>query len=349
MTEQTSSSPAERFWALVRGVDVNPDWAMSVVLLVLVGLGAGIAVLLGDMSLAIYTVLPFVGAAIGVAMAGPVAGAAMGAAVVVLMLVSALAAATPLSAALVFGAFVMWLAVPSRYSPGGRSAILLLFVFVFASVFAVQGVGAVDVVLYSGIGALAGFVVGLGLARIRARRVAQGTAPTEQQPTAQEPPPVLERVSPLYYLGVAIAALISGALLYRYLTTETQRALWVFFSFVFVLRPAHSDTVVRSLQRLAGTLAGFAVVVLLSLLPGQVPAALGLVALVPAIAYAQASYAISSAASTVTVVMLYGAPTGAYVAWGIERTADVLVGAALAVGIGVLVRWLNRLADARTR
>ena len=118
---------------------------------------------------------------------------------------------------------------------------------------------------------------------------------------------------------------------------------------MFVLRPAHPDTVVRSLQRLAGTLAGFAIVMLVSFLPGQLPVVLGLVALVPAIAYAQASYAISVAASTIVVVILYGAPTGEYLAWGIERTFDVLVGAALAIAIGALVRWLNRLADARSR
>ena len=89
--------------------------------------------------------------------------------------------------------------------------------------------------------------------------------------------------------------------------------------------------------------------VLVSFLPGQLPVVLGLVALVPAIAYAQASYAISVAASTVVVVILYGAPTGEYLAWGLERTFDVLVGAALAIAIGALVRWLNRLADARSR
>jgi len=346
LTEQTSVSPAERFGALLRGTDAKPDWGMAVTLLVLVGLGAGIAVLLGDTSLVIYTILPFLGAAIGVALAGPAAGAAMGAAVVVVMLVSGLAAATPLTAALLFAAVVMWLALPSRYSPSGRSAVLVLLAFVFASVFAVPGVSAFDVLLYSGLAALAGVAVGLVLARVRARKTAEQPVPDTD---AEEPPPAIVPRHPAYYAGAAIAAGVSAGLLYWYLTTETQRALWVFFSFVFVLRPAHPDTVARSLQRLAGTLAGFAIVMLLSFLPGQALVVVGLVALVPAIAYAQASYAISVAASTIQIVILYGAPTGEYLAWGIERTADVLAGAALAIAVGALLRWLKRLADAPAR
>lgn len=346
MTQQRAGSTAQRFRALMKSADTTPDWSMAATLLVLVGFGAGVAALLGDISLAIYTILPFLGAAIGVAMAGLAAGAVLGAGVVVLMLVSGLAAATPLTASLLFGAVVMWLAVPSRYSPTGRYSVLVLLAFVFASVFAVPGIRVVDIVTYSGLAVLAGVAVGLALARVRARRPAEKPAltPDAEPPTAEAAP-----LRPLYYLGAGIAAIASAALLYWYLSTDAQRALWIFFSFVFVLRPAHPDTVVRSLQRLAGTLAGFAIVVLLSLLPGQLPVVLGLVALVPAIAYAQSSYAISVAATTVNAVTLYGAPTGEYVAWGVERAADVLVGAALAVAIGVLVRWLEGLGSARGR
>ena len=352
MITRIPGSTAERFGALLRGSDAKPDWGMALTLLVLVGLGAGIAALLGEMSLAIYTILPFLGAAIGVAMAGPAAGAAMGGALVVVMLVSGLAAASPLAAALLFAAVVMWLAIPGRYSPSGRSAVLVLLAFVFASVFAVPGIRAVDILRYSGLAALAGVAVGFVLAGVRARRAAKNPSVAEQPvpaPDAEQPLAAIVPSHPAYYLGAAIAAVISAALLYWYLTTETQRALWIFFSFVFVLRPAHPDTVARSLQRLAGTLVGFVIAVLIGLLPGQLPVVLALVALVPAIAYAQASYALSVAATTVDVVILYGAPTGEYLAWGIERTADVLAGAVLAIGIGALVRWLNSLADTRSR
>ena len=108
-----------------------------------------------------------------------------------------------------------------------------------------------------------------------------------------------------------------------------------------LFRSIGPETVKRSLLRVAGTITGFAGVLVLGLLPGPISYALGVAAIVPAIAYSKRSYLLSVAAGAIMVVTLYGAPHGEYLSWGLARTLDTAIGAALAISLSLLVRRIN--------
>ncbi|WP_377107113.1 FUSC family protein [Propionicimonas sp. T2.31MG-18] len=331
---------------LIRDPELEGDWGLSVLVVVLLAGGVALASAFGDPERAVFTILPFLIAVVGGLAAGWRAGLALSLITVGLVVAASLFASSPLTAALGFAAVSLWVSVPSRWQPSQSVGPTLMLVYLIAVVTAVPGAGWGISLLF----ALAAVAVGMLVVALvtmlrRTTRAASGAAPLEAPPndaTMGEAGPPSAPWSWREVIGPVLAAVVMAALTFWHsVSPGFQMPVWVLLTFMMVYQPVHPETVKRSLLRVIGTIIGFAGVLVLGLLPGPLSYALGIAAIVPAIAYLKRSYLLSVAAGAVMVVTIYGAPQGQYLSWGIARTLDTAVGAALALGLSLLVRKIT--------
>ena len=343
------------FWTAVRNPEVEPDWNLTVVVVAALLIGIAVAVGLGDAGRVVYTMFPALFAvAIGLsAGAGP--AVAVAGVTVALLTIATAAAATPLTAAVVFGAVLLWLTVPSRVRPSPALAPLLQLAYFVVAAFGTPGTTVLRALVLAAAGALAGLLTVLGVRAVRKLgrhpdASAEPPASDGSEPSSGETPPSNHTSKPLapgQAAGYVLGALVSAALLYWRLGTDSQHAAWVLLTFILVFQPTAPTTLARSLGRVGGTVVGFALVMMLAILPEQIGVALGLAAIAPSIAYSRRDYVVSVAATTIVVVTVYGSPAGDYLEWGLARTLDTGVGAAIAVALSAVVRRLERPALSR--
>ena len=332
---------------LVRDPELKPDWSLSILLVVLLAGGIAIASALGDPERAVFTIFPFLVAVAGGLAAGWRAGLALSLLSVGLVAAAGLFAYSPVTAALGFAAVSLWISVPSRLQPSPAVGPTLMLVYLIAMVTAAPGPGLAISLLF----ALAAVAVGMLVVPLvtmlrRKTRPAPGAAPVEVVPPTDA---TMAHVGPPWVpwswrevIGPVLAAVVMAALTFWHsVTPGFQMPVWVLLTFMVVYQPAHPETVKRSVLRVIGTIIGFAGVLVLGLLPGPLSYALGVAAIVPAIAYSKRSYLLSVAAGAIMVVTLYGAPHGEYLAWGLARTLDTAIGAALAISMSLLVRRIT--------
>ncbi len=351
--EESSTQSVLAELSSLRNPRVRPQWSLAISLVVVLGVALAIASGLGDASRALYTLFPLLLTVLFGLAAGFRTAVLLGTVTVGLVTLAAVVSATPLAAALAFAVVLLWLTVPTRLAPSAAIAPALQLAYFAAAAFGKPGVTPFEALGYAAAGLLGGMLLVL-LIRAVDRLVewpreghakSQEVEDTEANPGAKVPPDAL---TPVQALGFVLAAAVSAALLYWRLSTGSQSAAWVLLTFMLVFQPTHIGTIRQSLGRVAGTVLGFVLVVaLFAVLPAGIATGLGLAALVPAIAYPKRDYVLSVAATTVTVVTLYGMPAGEYLAWGLERTADTLIGASLAVGLSVVVRKLEMAAGGR--
>ncbi len=352
MVQPKPSRGLPRFWTEVRDSSVQPDWGLTVVVLAALGIGVAIATGLGDPSRTLYTVFPaLIGVAVGLA-DGPRAATAAAVVTAVLVVLATLAAVTPLTATLAFFAVLLWLTIPGRFAPPNALASLLQLAYFVVAAFGSEGTTWLEALLYAGAGVLGGVVL-LAAITVSRRRSAAESPPCSPGNDEASPPEVSASShggeadtgdSRIRLLGHVLAAGVSAGLMYWRLTGDSQDAAWILLTFMLVLQPTSLATAARSIGRVGGTIVGFILVVLISLLPGNLSTAVGLAALAPSVAYSKRDYVVSVAATTIVVVTVYAAPTGAYVAWGLTRLADTAVGAVLAILVSALARRAGRMA-----
>lgn len=330
-----------------RNPQVRPQWSVAIVLIVVLGVALTIASGLGDASRAVYTLFPALLTVLFGLAAGARAGILLGAVTTALVTLAAFASVTPLVAALVFATVLLWLSLPTRLAPSASIAPLLRLAYFAVAAFGKPGVSTFEALVF----ALAGLVGGMLLvlmmrtaARIARRPRGEVVEPHEDEGPQPKPvsQPTPSAMTPANILGLSLAAAVSAALLYWRLSAESQTAAWVLLTSMLVFQPTHAGTLRQSLGRVMGTVLGFVVAtVLFAVLPEGLAAGIGLASLVPAVAYPKRDYVLSVAATTVAVVTMYGVPEGAYLAWGLQRTIDTLIGASIAVALSVLVRMLE--------
>ncbi len=335
---------------LVRDPELEPDWGLSVLLVVLLAGGVAIASALGDPERAVFTIFPFLVAVVGGLAAGWRAGLVLSLFTVLLITAAGLFAYSPVTAAFGFAAVAFWFSAPSRWQPSPAISPTLMLIYFIAMASATPG-PSLWISLAFALAALAiGMLLVLAITAFR-RRTRPATAPAEAPDAAPsspaeeltpQPGPASEGRSGRELVGPLLAALVFAVLTFWHsVTPGFQMPVWVLLTFMVVYQPAHPETVKRSLLRVAGTITGFAGVLVLGLLPGPISYALGVAAIVPAIAYSKRSYLLSVAAGAIMVVTLYGAPHGEYLSWGLARTLDTAIGAALAISLSLLVRRIN--------
>lgn len=135
-------------------------------------------------------------------------------------------------------------------------------------------------------------------------------------------------------IGLAVAVLIADSL-------SLQRGFWVVLGTLQVLRSNALGTGRTTLQALIGSVVGVLIGAIFATITGASPVMLGLALPVAIFVAAYASttvgFAASQAAFSVLLIIMFNliTPTGWRV--GLVRIEDVAIGAAISVGIGVLV------------
>lgn len=350
-----SSGGIEALLDSVRDPEVKPNWGLSLQLVVLLASGVAIAAVLGDPGRAVFTIFPFLVAVVGGLAAGWRTGLALSLLTVGLITAAGLFAFSPLTAALGFGAIALWCSVPSRWRPSPRVGPILLLIYFIAMASAQPDPSLGISVVFALAALVIGMLVMLLITKLRDRRRSTHAPPTTAAPQDETTTPPREgatlEVQPSppkwrVWIGPVLAAAVIAALTYWHsVTPDFQMPLWVLLTFLVVYHPTHPATLKRSLLRMAGTITGFVAVLILGLLPATLAHALGAASVVPAIAYAKRSYLLSVAALTVMVVTFYGAPTGEYLTWGLARTVDTAIGAAVAIALSALVRRIQPVPE----
>ncbi|MCX7302031.1 MAG: FUSC family protein [Rhodobacterales bacterium] len=299
-------------------------WGLTMVLLVLAGLGAGIALALGDSDRALLVIFPLILTVAGTHLSGLRAGAIVGLTAALIVLVAAFSSTTPLFAAAILAGLILWTAWPdAAFSPPYAAATPLLLCYLVPTAFGAAAIGLQGALPFASAGLAAGVVCATVLILLRPR--------TDDSAHANDPAPPSPHLA-----AVLLGAAVSAWLLWYALTHASIPAAWILMTFIVVVEPEHPNTVSRSLRRIGGTLIGTAIVVFLTLLPARIETLVGMAAIAPAIAYNRVHYIVSVAATTVMIVTLYGAPEGDFLGWGIERIVDTAIGAALAIAVSAL-------------
>ncbi len=144
--------------------------------------------------------------------------------------------------------------------------------------------------------------------------------------------------APAFRFGVQ-RALGLGVGMFVLLQTFSDHALWILLTVFAVLQVNSSATVLVSVQRSLGTLAGALGAVVVALI---VPTAilvpwLSLVVVLVGIAYTQRNYAVMSAAVAAAIVWLLGSIQDETWLWAWERILDTVIGAAIAFALSRFV------------
>ena len=340
---------------LVRDPELKPDWGLSLLVVVLLAGGVAIASALGDPERVVFTVVPFLVAVVGGLAAGWRAGLALSLFSVGLITVAGLLSYSPVTAALGFAAITFWFSTPSRWRPSPAVSPILLVIYFIAMALARPGASLWVSLAFASVALGLGILLVLAITALRRRRrptpgpdpASSAASSTQAVPTSAAPSST--STSGRAWVGPLLAAaVIAGFTYWHSVTPGFQLPLWVLLTFLLVYHPTHPATLRRSLLRLAGTIAGFVAMLILGLLPESLARGIGVAAIVPAIAYSKHSYLLSVAAGTILVVTVYGAPSGDYLAWGLARTLDTAIGAAIAITLSALVRRIDPAAEATT-
>lgn len=132
-------------------------------------------------------------------------------------------------------------------------------------------------------------------------------------------------------LGVAIFALV--------MSHGNENVFWVTLTLVSVLQTNMPQTLVKTVQRVAGTLVGVVLAIALSLvLPTAVlvPWLAGAAILV-GLAFQRRNYAVMSGLIAFAIVLLFGAPTNKVLEFAGMRAMDVAIGGVLAAVVARIV------------
>lgn len=133
-------------------------------------------------------------------------------------------------------------------------------------------------------------------------------------------------------------ALALGIATYVMVGTTLPNFYWLLLAMFSVLQTNASATWARAAQYAFGTWIGAVAAVLLGLvLPTKVVSALALLLLIAGFAWMVRNYAVMCVGVAAAVVLLTGAPDGAYLKWAGLRALDVTIGALLAVAVSLLV------------
>ena len=133
-------------------------------------------------------------------------------------------------------------------------------------------------------------------------------------------------------------ALALGVATYVMVSTTLPNFYWLLLAMFSVLQTNASATWVRAAQYAFGTWVGAVAAVLLGLvLPTKVVSGLAILLLIAGFAWMVRNYAVMCVGVAAAVVLLTGAPDGAYLKWAGLRALDVTIGALLAVVVSLLV------------
>lgn len=133
-------------------------------------------------------------------------------------------------------------------------------------------------------------------------------------------------------------ALGLGVATYVMVSTTLPNFYWLLLAMFSVLQTNASATWSRAAQYALGTWVGAVAAVLLGLvLPAKIVSVIALALLIAGFAWMVRNYAVMCVGVAASVVLLTGAPDGAYLKWAGLRALDVTVGALLAMAVSLLV------------
>lgn len=133
-------------------------------------------------------------------------------------------------------------------------------------------------------------------------------------------------------------ALVLGVAMYLLQRNGSRDGLWMFLGALAVLLPPVKQAVFTAISRVVGTLIGVVVLELLALaLSANVLLVCGLLALLPAIAYAKRYPVLAGGLMAIAMIIFAGAPAHAIDTWASHRLLDTLIGCSVALAAQYLL------------
>ena len=150
---------------------------------------------------------------------------------------------------------------------------------------------------------------------------------------------VLHPDAALFRYGVQRAIALGTAMYALQVTHGGENAYWIILSLWTALQPRARATIVKAVQRSAGTLVGAGLAIVVSLvLPDAIlyPAVAGVILLV-GLAFMQRNYVVTAAAMGAFIALEKGVPSHNVLGWAGLRVLDTAIGCVLAILVTYLI------------